>query len=404
MRTGKNRPFCLHRYYIYSLGVIGMRVKIEKIIHGGFGLVRTGQGTILVPFGVPGDTVDVECTPDEGVSLGWIKKVRVPSPHRRPPCCPVFGICGGCDFDNMEYSFELEVKKDILTEDLGRVGGIEAAPIEETIVSPDKGYRNHAQFKVDSHGNVGFFAKRSHEVVLLPREGCRLLQEDINSFVAQVRDTCCLEQGGFRVRADTDGNVYHKGIPPYRDHTDCYYSVKGIRFRIGIDDFFQVNSRVVARWLEKIISYLALHPDEEVLDLFCGAGLITLHIARHVASVTGVEINRNAVSNARGNAELNDVTNVRFVRASAVNGVRCAPDAKKIVLDPPRAGLGEALVEKIALREPEVVVYASCDTATFSRDVRYFSGHGYTLQKVSLIDMFPRTQHIEVVARLVRET
>jgi len=381
-----------------------MKVKIEKIIHGGYGLMRTGQGTILVPFGVPGDTVEVECTPDEGVSLGWIKKVTVPSPHRRPQRCPVFGICGGCDFDNMEYGFELEVKAGILIEDLDRFGGIKAASIEETIASPDKGYRNNAQFKVDSHGNVGFFAKRSHEVVPLPREGCRLLQEDINSFVTQIRDTGCLEQGGFRVRADMDGNVYHKGIPQYRDHTVCYYSVKGIRFRIGIDDFFQVNSFVVARWLEKVISYLDPSPDDEVLDLFCGAGLITLHLARLVGSVTGVEINRNAVSNARGNAELNNVMNVRFVRAAAVNGVRCAPDAKKVVLDPPRAGLGEDLVERIALRKPTVVVYASCDTATFSRDVRYFSERGYALGKVSIIDMFPRTRHIEVVARFVSKT
>jgi 23S rRNA (uracil1939-C5)-methyltransferase len=381
-----------------------MKVKIEKIVNGGFSLARTAKGVILVPFGVPGDTVDIEYTPDEGVSMAWIKKVVVPSPHRRPPRCPVFGICGGCDFDNIEYGFELEVKAGILIEDLGRFGGIDSALIDETIASPEKGYRNHAQFKIDAHGNVGFFAKRSHQVVPIPKEGCRLLQKDINSFVAQVRETASLEQGGFRVRADTDGNVYHKGIPQYRDHTVCYYSVEGIRFRVGIDDFFQVNSFVVARWLGKIISYLDPRPDDEVLDLFCGAGLITLHLAGLVRAVTGVEINRNAVLNARGNAELNSVMNARFVRAAAVKGIHCAPDAKKVVLDPPRTGLGEDLVERIALRKPEVIVYASCDTATFSRDVLYFSGHGYTLEKVSVIDMFPRTRHIEVVARLGRRT
>ncbi len=366
--------------------------------------MRAVSGTILVPFGVPGDTVDIEFSQDEGVSLGWIKEVCVPSPHRRSPLCPVFGICGGCDFENMEYSFEIEVKKDILTEDLDRIGGIEKAPIEEVIVSLDHGYRNHAQFKVDSSGTVGFFAKRSHEVVPLPVEGCRLLQEEINSFVAGIKKRGGLERGGFRVRADMDGNVYQKGVPKYRDHVVCNYSVKGIRFGIGIDDFFQVNSRVIDRWLGKIISYLHPQPDDEVLDLFCGAGLITLHVARLVRSVTGVEINRNAVLNARRNAELNEVKNARFVRASAVNGAPFASNAKKIVVDPPRAGLGEDLVESIAHRKPDIIVYASCDTATFSRDIRYFGSHGLMLEKVSIVDMFPRTQHIEVVARLVSST
>jgi 23S rRNA (uracil1939-C5)-methyltransferase len=184
----------------------------------------------------------------------------------------------------------------------------------------------------------------------------------------------------------------------------CYHSVNGIRFGIGIDDFFQVNSRVIDRWLGKIISYLDPQPDDEILDLFCGAGLITLHIARRVRFVIGVEINRNAVLNARRNAELNEVRNVRYVRASAVHGIPSASDAKKIVVDPPRAGLGEALVERIAHHTPDIVVYASCDTATFSRDIRYFGTHGFTLEKVSIVDMFPRTQHIEVVARLVNTT
>ena len=122
---------------IWVVYLLIMRARIEKVVHGGYGLVRADPGTILVPFGVPGDTVDIEFGRDDGVSLGWIKEVCAPSPHRRSPLCPVFGICGGCDFDNMEYSFELEVKKDILIEDLSRIGGMEKAPLEEVVVSPD---------------------------------------------------------------------------------------------------------------------------------------------------------------------------------------------------------------------------------------------------------------------------
>lgn len=392
--------------YIYqkatSKGTAHMIVEIEKIVHGGYGLTRIANSVVLIPLSVPGDIVDIEFAEGEGVSFGWIKSIIKPSVYRKEPCCPVFGLCGGCDFENMEYPYELTIKEDILREDLSRIAKMRVAGINRAIKSSEYGYRNHAQFKVGREGEVGFFMKKSHEVVPLPEEGCRLLHRDINTFLKKIRRAGAFRAGGFRIRTDTMGNIFQKGVRGLKDDTYCYQYVNKLKYRLKIDDFFQVNSRVTAQWVDTIESYLNLESDDIVADLFSGSGLITLAVAKKVKAVTGIEINKNAVKDARYNAEWNNVSNVSFVRADAANGLNLVTGVNKIVVDPPRSGLTENIIGAVVSLNPSVIVYASCDTATFSRDLKRFSEMGYELKKVSLIDMFPRTKHSEVVARITR--
>ncbi|MCK4803745.1 MAG: class I SAM-dependent RNA methyltransferase [Spirochaetes bacterium] len=379
-----------------------MIVEIEKIVHGGYGLTHSGNSVILVPLSVPGDIVDIEFAEGEGISFGWIKSIIKPSIYRKDPCCPVFGLCGGCDFDNMEYPYELTIKEGILREDLSRIAKMKVTDIDRVIGSSEYGYRNHARFKVSVEGEVGFFMKKSHEVVPLPDEGCRLLHRDINEFLKKIRRTGEFRAGGFRIRTDTMGNIFQKGVHGLKDNTFCYQYVNKLKYRLKIDDFFQVNNSVTAQWLNIIESYLNLESNDIVVDLFSGSGLIILTIAKKVKSVTGIEINRNAVNNARYNAGWNNVSNVSFIRANAAKGLNLLAGVNKIVVDPPRSGLTENIIGAVVTLAPSVIVYASCDTATFSRDLKRFSEMGYHLKEVSLIDMFPRTKHSEVVARIER--
>ena len=173
--------------------------------------------------------------------------------------------------------------------------------------------------------------------------------------------------------------------------------------RLNIDDFFQVNGFLVEQWVERIESYVQPEPRDDVADLFCGSGILSLRLGKKARSVVGVEMNRSAVESARFNARWNGIDNVSFVRADSLKGLSSLGSAGKVVVDPPRAGLSKTLIEGISARAPDRVVYASCDTATFARDVAVFSGFGYTLRKVSLVDMFPRTRHLEVVSLLTRE-
>jgi 23S rRNA (uracil1939-C5)-methyltransferase len=378
-----------------------MRVEIEKIVHGGYGIARSGGRTLLIPFSVPGDLLDIECGEGLDRNFGWIKQVVRPSHRRRESACPVFTICGGCDFDHMDYRLELEVKRGIVLEDLARIGGIEPKAGIEAVASDEYGYRNHAQFKVDSSGRVGFFEKKSHSVVPLPEMGCLLLQKEINDCVNGIRKSVQFRRGGFRIRADGSGNVYTKGVPGRED--DDYYrsAIGGLRFRTNIDDFFQVNTLLIERWLELIRSFVQPSCSDMLTDLYCGSGVISLHLAPYVKSVTGIELNPNAVDNALFNAKTNGISNVRFIRSTAQGGIRKLHAGGKIVVDPPRSGLGSAFVEGICRLKPRAVVYVSCDTATFARDLNAFRERGYELSEIRLVDMFPRTRHIELVSRIL---
>jgi 23S rRNA (uracil1939-C5)-methyltransferase len=379
-----------------------MRAYIEKLVNGGYGLARVDGRAVLAPYAVPGDVVDLvfdqACA---GACFGWIGEVLEPSPDRVASRCPVFGVCGGCSLDMMRYPAELEAKRDILVEDLGRIGGLRAR-VDETVPSArEHGYRNHAQFKVDGKGRINFFMRRSHELVPLPEQGCLLMDGRINDYVLRMRGRANFRQGGFRVRVNQEGEVFQKGIPGVKPDAFARYAVEGLAFWIGIDDFFQVNSFVIGPWLRRIRRYLDLREDQEVLDLYCGAGVITLFLAGSAGRVTGIEHNGSAVRSARGNAGANGVHNVRFMQGDVTRGLPRGVRAGAVVVDPPRTGLTEPLIADLAELAPGRLVYASCNTATFSRDAAALARGGMALERIGLLDMFPRTHHLELVALFV---
>ncbi len=378
-----------------------MIVTVEKIVHGGYGLARGEGGICLVPYAVIGDTLDVECDTRGAVQYGCIKEVTRSSPFRKDPGCGVFGLCGGCDFENIEYGFELEVKRDILREDLKRIGGLRDVPPAAVVSGPQYYYRNHAQFKVDGSGVVGFFRQGSREVVGIPLSGCLLLKRSINACVSDLVTGPRLPRGGFRVRANDSGVVFKKGIPGRPDDRYVVYYAGGMEFRVGVDDFFQVNSAVLDAWLQAVAAALDPQEGDTVLDLYSGCGLISLFIAPKVKQVIGIEIVGRAVENAGYNAAVNSIGNVTFTRKDASRGIKTAVSGAKVIVDPPRAGLSYVLIDDIVRIRPPCVVYVSCNTATFARDVRRFMEGGYRLAEMTMVDMFPRTKHIEVIARIV---
>lgn len=381
-----------------------MKVAVEKIVHGGYGLARLDGQVCLVPYSVPGDVLDIDCERREGMLFGRIARIERPSSFRKTARCSAFGLCGGCDFDNMAYEFELEVKRDILLEDLSRIAGIEDLQSVHVVFAEKYFYRNHAQFKVDEEGRVGFFKQKSREVVELPSSGCLLLQHSITDYARNLIGETRFFRGGFRVRSNARKEIFKKGIPGVDDDRYVFQYIGGAVYRLGIDDFFQVNGAIVEKWLSTIESYLEPHKEDTVFDIFCGSGLISIYIARKVRTVVGVEINRCAVENARYNAEYNMITNAAFIRRNAMKGFDSDESDCKVIVDPPRAGLSPRLIQSIARMHPSRIVYVSCDTATFSRDIYLFAEEGYSLQKVSIVDMFPRTAHMEVVAGLEPST
>ena len=175
----------------------------------------------------------------------------------------------------------------------------------------------------------------------------------------------------------------------------------GLRFKLSPLSFYQVNAQQAERLYEKAREYAALKQGETLLDLYCGTGTIGLTMAGQAGEVIGVEAVEQAVLDARENAAHNGIKNARFICADAVQAAQTlkqegvTPDV--IILDPPRKGCDRALIDIVAGMRPQRVVYVSCDPATLARDLKAFFQSGYVPQKVTPIDMFPRTAHVETV-------
>jgi tRNA/tmRNA/rRNA uracil-C5-methylase (TrmA/RlmC/RlmD family) len=389
-----------------------VKVSIEKIVSGGFGLARLDDRVVLIPYSAPGDILEIlprgGAADRSGESPFYeIRSILEPSPHRIASRCAVFGLCGGCDFDHLEYGYELTVKQTVLLEDLRRIARLQLDGVGQVLHAQSPyGYRNHAQVKIDGKGRPGFFKKKSHRVVPFPREGCLLLDGTLNDLVRRLVRTP-QRGGGMRIRTDGMGGLFTRGVDGRDDDPTIRYRVNDLDFCIGIDDFFQVNSLLNHDWVRHVMGCVEPEGGDRILDLFCGSGLIALSLAGSVDAVAGIEANGSAVRNAAHNARLNGLDNAVFIpRDLTEEGVlkEAVPSGAgtlKVVADPPRTGMAKHLVESIAALEPRVVVYVSCNSATFARDIGAFLKCGYTLSKISIIDMFSRTRHIEAVARLV---
>ena len=427
----------------------------------GLGVCRVEGQVVFVHGAVRGETCRIQLMKVlKKVAYARVEEVLTPSPARIVPDCPHFGRCGGCQFRHVTYEEELLAKGQRVEDALARLAGVEGRTAA-TLPSPQVDrYRNKAQFPISPEGAVGFYRPRSHQV--LDVEDCPLQSPAANAAAAVVR--AYMARRGVPGYRETDGTgelrhlyvrtngagesliclVCRTGRLPgdqelveelrrrcapvagvvvninprdtnvvlgerYRtlwgaDHLED--TLCGHRFSLSPAAFYQVNRLQAERLYAAAVELAELTGRERVLELYCGAGTITLALAAHAARVLGVEVVPQAVENARENARRNGVENVEFLlgdagtaaEALAARGER--PDV--VVVDPPRKGLDAAAVAGVIAMAPRRIVYVSCDPGTLARDVALLSAGGYALREARPVDMFPRTAHVETVASLVK--
>ena len=394
-------------------------------------------------------------------AIGKAIEILKPSEHRIEPECVAFKSCGGCSFAHITYDEELSLKSQKVKDAFSRIGGLDV-PFAPIIPSPKKSrYRNKAQYPIRRDGstlNIGFYAKKSHRVI--DGGDCLLQPEEFTQIVEIVKDW--INRNSVTVYSETTckGLVRHlylrkafatgeimvclvingSTIPAQDQLIDELSTVKGfktlilnvnrqetnvvlgkecipllgdgyiedvlcgVRIKISPLSFYQVNRDGAELLYGKAAEYASISGDEDILDLYCGAGTIGLSMADKVKSVTGVEIIPEAIEDAKKNALNNGITNARFicgdasVAAERLRSEGIAPST--IILDPPRKGCAEDLLKTVADMNPVKIVYVSCDPATLARDCARLLTLGYTVQEVTPVDMFPRTAHVETVCLL----
>ena len=383
-----------------------VEVLIERILPGGAGLAHANGETILVELAAPGDRLRVRLERRRGsVAFASIVEIIEPSPARTEPPCPYFGRCGGCDFQQLNYEAQLAAKVEIIRDCLRRIARLDYP--ENIPITPSPAawhYRSRAQWQYDALRNqLGYFERGSHTVcdvascpVIVPA-----LEETLESLRGRLRaGTLPREIREFQAVAGDEG----ASIFPPLDEA----GTREVSRRIGehlylfsANSFFQINQEL----LPALVAYAVDGArGAAALDLYCGAGLFTLPLAERFAHVTGVEAHPGAVAYARRNLTAAQLTNASLACASVGEWLSAEANAHAgldlILLDPPRTGAEEGVIDGLLLLGARRITYVSCDPATLARDLRGLTDGGYRLDSIAAFDMFPQTHHVETVAHL----
>ncbi|HZU26673.1 MAG TPA: class I SAM-dependent RNA methyltransferase [Bryobacteraceae bacterium] len=386
-------------------GVAGTELTIEKLVYGGDGLARDNGRVVLLPFVLPGERVTAELTRSKNDLLrGRLTHVDVPAPERVEPPCPYFFRCGGCQYQHAPYEYQLAQKSAILQEVLRRIGQIEYGRTIETISADHWHYRNRTQLHI-SGGRIGYYEHGSH--TLCPIDHCPISSPRLNEAIARLSAElprirpfdADLEL--FTNETELQFNLRDRAPADFRAllhelGTSEPISYEGLR--VSRNSFFQVNRFLIDHIVSAVIDG---EGGRAAIDLYAGVGLFTLPLARAFEHVTAIEIAGSAFHDLKANAESAGLANIE-VRQETADAHLLIVDAPPdlIVADPPRAGLGKMAVnELLRIRAPRIVI-VSCDPTTLARDLKALLAGGYSISKMTLIDLFPQTSHLETVVRL----
>jgi len=390
-----------------------VQLKIEQLVHRGFGLARFQGKTIFIPSVLPGETVEAEIQREKtGFAYARLIRIIEPSRFRINPECPYFPACGGCQLAHIDYSHQITLKKEILRESLQRIGKFSST---EKILNPLPSssplrYRTRVKLHLDD-GKIGF--KGTNEQELVQIEDCLLICKELNASLPALKQLARKLVAGKERTIEMDYNPESKeifaSISPKREM--IYQYLKG-RFEmvsvphkalLRLASFVQVNPQQNKN-LQQIVSSLAESSGAKIaLELFAGSGNLTFEIAKKIDSLVAVENNSYAIQLANLNMKESGIKNVQFQEQSAERYLNSALKSRMkfdlIILDPPRTGARKE-VEKIIQLKPKTLIYVSCEPSTLARDLKSLINAGYQIEKIIPLDMFPQTYHIESISLL----
>jgi 23S rRNA (uracil1939-C5)-methyltransferase len=398
-------------------------VTFDRMVYGGDAMGRLPDGrAVFVPFALPGEKIEVRLIEEKkGHARGEIVQILLESPDRIPSPCAQNNACGGCHYHHIPYDLQLKYKKEILQDQLKRIGKLSDPRVRDMIPSPKTlRYRNQIQLHISREGKLGYYEPGTNRVV--SPEECPLAEEAIQEIWPQLQidPESWIEQVDLRVGMEDDLLLILEGsedIPPEISIEDLPISavylgpgglvhlagseylvmeVLGKQFKVSAESFFQVNTLQAENLVNLVLSYLPEKMDT-FLELYSGVGLFSAFIAPRASRLIAVEFSERAVDDFGYN--LDEFDNVEVYEGKVeeiLPHLDIRPDA--VLVDPPRAGLGRDTLALLLAKDSPLIVYVSCDPATLARDVRYLVEGGYRLEEVTPVDMFPQTYHIESVS------
>jgi len=429
-----------------------LQLLIEKMVYGGDGLSHAEGNTVFVPYVLPGEEVKAE-TVSRKRKLIWAKPLEIAKTNaaRVEPFCPHFRTCGGCHYQHATYDAQVQTKLDILRETLSRMGGVKWTGGIKTHTAEPMHYRNRAQWAV-RHANpraLGYYLPESNTV--MPLDRCDVLSPALAGAFSRLQEITragalppeVLEIEAFADSADAKialNVAFKQFAAPVAQLTKLFREVLpsleslllldqktnrfelsgpgylvhragGFDFQVSHLSFFQVNRFLIEDLLRTVV---AGAQGDFAVDLYAGVGFFTLALAKQFRRVVSVDANLSATRNLRENAESAGVAVVSQNAHTEEFLTKTSEKPNFVVLDPPRAGLGQAAAQKLADLGPNEIVYLSCDPSTLARDLSVLlqtsrkptelpaPTHKYEIASIDFFDLFPHTFHIETLVRLRR--
>jgi 23S rRNA (uracil1939-C5)-methyltransferase len=430
------------------------KLKIEKLIYGGWGLARLatpglhGSRVVFLPDVLPGEEVQAELFASRR-HYAKARPIRIlsPSPDRLNPLCPISGICGGCQLQHMNESSQMAYKQQTLVETIQRIGQLQVSPLPIIRARDSYHYRHRIQLKIEQTGRypeIGFFRRESHHIV--PLTGCPILHPALERMMEWLREAF---QGGLsflhhpteihlQYSSYTDqtlvifyaDQIQQAGLGGFFDRIDPTLSIagiigytgsrrryvcgqsfllhelKGMTFRISDQTFAQPNWSMNELMTDEVLKFAQLKGQEIVLELYSGMGNFSLLLAKQAKRAIAMESHAQAVRDAKYNAGVNQVRNIAFHCCNVKKGLaklsKRSPHLDLIMLDPPRQGIGRDVLQWISNLHSPRILYLSCDPTTLARDLTILRQYGYRLDRLQPFDLLPQTYHLEALAEFRR--
>lgn len=424
-----------------------IRGTITGIAFGGNGIIRKDGFVVFVPFTAVGD--DVTCriiTKKTSYAIGELVTVHSPSENRVPPPCPYFGRCGGCQLQHINYPAQLDYKQQSVEDALKRIGHLNiTSPIDIIPASEQWSYRRHIQLTLKpdkGYFTAGYIGTDNHSLVSI--ETCPIFNELTDPIIKQIQEI------SFQLVAHPNNHgkvtimkkdaqqyvlAFHfKQLPPnciaiiekainkytslsgatlqspHEQHVIGQYNitcdVNGMTLQCSPHAFLQNHPEQSANIYHAVTEHIQKIKASHVLDLYCGIGVLTLLLAKKGIEILGVENNPIAVALANENLKWNKIDNAQFICANVDTELPTILDKHSydaVIVNPPRQGLQNTVVETLLKHKPENIIYISCMPATLARDLAILCKQHYTISTCTAFDMFPQTSHIETMITLRKQ-
>lgn len=391
-----------------------MIVKIDKLSHEMRGIAKIDNKVTFVDKVIPNEVVNIRITKQKKkINEAKLVSIIEKSPNRIEPKCKYYNICGGCNTEHISYNKSVIYKKEIVKNIFNKYCNMNIEPSIIYDADNTYNYRNKITLRIKD-GKLSLVGD-----TLINIDYCYLVNNNINEVIKLLNSICLDGVNEVVIRGTDDIMVIIKGdinsssiisildgkvnsifinnIKVYgNDH--IIINVGNYSYAVYADSFFQVNTNMIDKLYNKVLEYAGT--GNKLLDLYCGSGTIGIYLAHNFNTVIGIEQNKDAIKGANLNKKINNIHNISFIckQVSEINQI----ESDVVVVDPPRSGLDNTIMNKIMNSNIDKLVYVSCNPITLSRDINILKNK-YNLVDITLYDMFPNTNHVETVVQLVRK-